>query len=1021
MHKQGLDDIISRSSQDVNQEEIARKAKLFYFNRIAGSALTLEEIEAYERGAPVAEAASSNEVAAGQTNGASASSDPKEKTAEDSEVLTLAQIKELIETGRTDELPNNKVIPGGLNEQPPTQSVAPSRKKPWEAKGAFRTRLGVEPEPPPSPFYAQRNHGKLKLMAQNAHLYGDQRQPISISSSSESSSNASSVASSSTSATSSASSVPSKTPRGKGAHRAIVISSDEEDDDEPSNSRTPQPSTIDKPKFPTPALPIPKSNVLPGSFPVDRPSQQLPYQPRFSGPATPIAIPSLSKPTPPHHYPSGSRPAQPPRIVQPQERRDGDGEYVEVPDFAQDENMFTSPQEAEKALRDLMGGSMNDEGENIEFTEEDALVSGFKEEFRLLPHQIIGRRFMKDREDPKAKRMGGILADDMGLGKTIQTLTRIVEGRPKKSDKEDGWSPTTLVVCPLALVSQWADEIKRMTEGLVVIKHQGTSRTSNPNELRKAHVVITTYDTLKSEYGTFDPSSKGDSKSSKAKTKKSAKDASDSDSSEGETFGRIAKKSIPKGASKAKKDALFRVRWFRVVLDEAHNIKNRLTAAAKACYALEAKFRWCLTGTPMQVPPRSVNVEYRLTVSIRQNDVAELYSLIKFLRIKPFNEWERFNETIAKPVKSGKGANRAMKRLQVVLKNIMLRRKKDDKLNGKVLVELPKRIVNVVSCDFSESEQQFYSELEGKMNEVLDKLNADAQKSGKAQASYISVLLLLLRLRQACNHPVLVSNDYKADLDAVESKAAKTNDVGDADADDLVAAFGQLGVTKKCQVCTVEITSANSTGRLEGHCDSCATLTIQTRSELSIKGDSAKIRMILKLLGKVDQSSGGSDKTIIFSQFTSMLDLVEPWLKSAGYRFVRYDGTMKPQQREETLNAIKTNPSVRVILISFKAGSTGLNLTCCNNVILVDLWWNPALEDQAFDRSHRFGQKKDVNIYKLKVDETVEDRILELQEKKRELARAALSGDKIKNMRLGMDDLLALFRPGRDDADDDDN
>ena len=106
-------------------------------------------------------------------------------------------------------------------------------------------------------------------------------------------------------------------------------------------------------------------------------------------------------------------------------------------------------------------------------------------------------------------------------------------------------------------------------------------------------------------------------------------------------------------------------------------------------------------------------------------------------------------------------------------------------------------------------------------------------------------------------------------------------------------------------------------------------------------------------------------------------------------------------------------------------------------MILVDLWWNPALEDQAFDRAHRLGQKRDVNIHKLSVPGTVEERILEvrlalnfplfvaeemfqLQEKKRALAAAALSGDKMKNMKLGMDDLMALFRHSGDHDDDDD-
>ena len=88
------------------------------------------------------------------------------------------------------------------------------------------------------------------------------------------------------------------------------------------------------------------------------------------------------------------------------------------------------------------------------------------------------------------------------------------------------------------------------------------------------------------------------------------------------------------------------------------------------------------------------------------------------------------------------------------------------------------------------------------------------------------------------------------------------------------------------------ITSANSTGKMEGHCDGCATITLQARAQLSTQGDSAKIRMILKLLNEVDENSRGADKTIIFSQFTSMLDLVEPWLKDAGYRFVRCESNL---------------------------------------------------------------------------------------------------------------------------------
>lgn len=149
----------------------------------------------------------------------------------------------------------------------------------------------------------------------------------------------------------------------------------------------------------------------------------------------------------------------------------------------------------------------------------------------------------------------------------------------------------------------------------------------------------------------------------------------------------------------------------------------------------------------------------------------------------------------------------------------MLRRRKDQTLNGEVLIKLPKRTVKVISCQFDTSESQFYDALESKMEGVIEKL----MSSGQGNSSYISVLLLLLRLRQgtsligittsrlinyspaACNHPILVSADYKKDSDALEPQASKGKDDQDPDADDdLVAAFGQLAVIKKCQMCTSE-------------------------------------------------------------------------------------------------------------------------------------------------------------------------------------------------------------------------
>ncbi|KAI9068646.1 hypothetical protein FKP32DRAFT_1561262 [Trametes sanguinea] len=648
-----------------------------------------------------------------------------------------------------------------------------------------------------------------------------------------------------------------------------------------------------------------------------------------------------------------------------------------------------SQADTEKALRDFVNEGFQDG--DVDFTPEDTMVEGFRDGIRLLPHQVKSRRWMAERES--GKKTGGILADDMGLGKTISTLTRVLEGRPTKKDKAAGYAASTLVVCPVSLVSQWESEVKKYTSGLRVIQHHGGNRTSDPNDLERAHIVVTSYSVVTSEYGVYVKSTGKDEGKGKGKGKKGKE--SDSDDSDSDSIAKRMRAAPKRGKAK---DALFRVKWWRVVLDEAHNIKNRNTKAAIACCALDSKYRWCLTGTPMQ------------------NNVEEIYSLIKFLRISPLNDWTTFNSSIAKPVKAGKPV-RALKRLQVVLQKIMLRRTKTTIVNGKPILELPDRIVNVVDCEFDAEERTFYHSVEEKVQTSLEQL-----QQGDINKAYTSVLVLLLRLRQACNHPCLISKDYKKDEEAVEPKSASQNDNDDDDGDELAGMLAGLAITRKpCQVCQTPLTASNTWK--DDVCVDCQEVYKAAQRKLAdpnsdLPPHSSKTRKIMEILHEIEDRGEG-EKTIIFSQFTSMLDLIEPFLRKSRIRFVRYDGSMNKIQRDEALTKINDDSKTRVILISFKAGSTGLNLTCCNNVILVDPWWNPALEDQAFDRAHRFGQKRAVNIHKLCVPDSVEQRILELQEKKRALAAAALSGDKFKNMRLGIDDLVALFRTDGHEDDED--
>ena len=130
--------------------------------------------------------------------------------------------------------------------------------------------------------------------------------------------------------------------------------------------------------------------------------------------------------------------------------------------------------------------------------------------------------------------------------------------------------------------------------------HPATYTFPDPEALTRAHVVVTSYAIVASEYAAFQPEAKDESKAKKGNTKKNESRVDSDSSSEAEHFGRTLaskkKAAAPKGK---KKDALFKVRWWRIVLDEAHNIKNRSTKAAQACSALDGKNRWCLTGTPL--------------------------------------------------------------------------------------------------------------------------------------------------------------------------------------------------------------------------------------------------------------------------------------------------------------------------------------------------------------------------------------------------------------------------------------
>jgi SNF2 family DNA or RNA helicase len=171
------------------------------------------------------------------------------------------------------------------------------------------------------------------------------------------------------------------------------------------------------------------------------------------------------------------------------------------------------------------------------------------------------------------------------------------------------------------------------------------------------------------------------------------------------------------------------------------------------------------------------------------------------------------------------------------------------------------------------------------------------------------------------------------------------------------------------------------------------------------EGDSAKYDMLIDLLQSLVE---GQHKTVIFSQYTRMLNIMRQDLQQLGIPFAYLDGSSK--NRLQIVKSFNEDPKILVFLVSLKAGGTGLNLVGADTVIHYDMWWNPAVENQATDRVHRLGQQRSVSSYKLITMGTIEEKILQLQERKRNLVTKVVSCDDEAVAKLTWEEVLELLQ-----------
>jgi superfamily II DNA or RNA helicase len=325
-----------------------------------------------------------------------------------------------------------------------------------------------------------------------------------------------------------------------------------------------------------------------------------------------------------------------------------------------------------------------------------------------------------------------------------------------------------------------------------------------------------------------------------------------------------------------------------LIFDEVQHLKNVRSLGANAARQIKAKFRICLTGTPVE------------------NDLSEFYNIMDLCVPGVWGDLGVIKST-------SKNKNRLLARRTV--KPFILRRTKDQ-----VLKELPEKIENHVFLEFSPEEQEFYQQ---KLNTIrANMLVAGNKRYGEVLKSLLEMRQLCLWQKQPAFHSVKI--------------------------DFLMENLEQL-VT-------------------EGH------------------------------------------KTLVFSQFTTYLDMIENKIKVAGWKMARIDGSQTIKKRTEQVDYFQKGDA-QIFLISLKAGGFGLNLTAASYIFLMDPWWNPAVERQAIDRAHRIGQENKLTVYRPIVKGSVEEKVLVLQQSKRELFRDLMAedDDEYFSGKLSMEDFQHLL------------
>ncbi|KAM9373907.1 DNA excision repair protein ERCC-6-like [Phaethornis superciliosus] len=563
-------------------------------------------------------------------------------------------------------------------------------------------------------------------------------------------------------------------------------------------------------------------------------------------------------------------------------------------------------QRVEEALAEMEKQELQEEEEEEEEGFVDVCGSGLlifgEMHEKLFQHQREGVAFLYRLH--REGRPGGILADDMGLGKTIQVIA-FLSGM---FDAE--LIQHVLLIMPTTLVSSWLAEFARWTPGLRVKEFHGSSKTERTRNLervqRKNGIVITSYQMLINNWKQL--------------------------------------------ASRHEQEFV----WDYVILDEAHKIKCPSNKTTKCVYAIPARHRLLLTGTPVQ------------------NNLREMWSLFDFacqgsllgtaktFKMEYENPITRAREKDATLGEKALGLKMS-ENLMTIIKPYFLRRTKEDiKTNQADKPDAP------LPEDPSENSAPVMPSLTRKNDFVVWVYLAPAQEEiyrNFLSLDHVKEVLMTTRsplaeltvLKKLCDHPRLLS----------------------------ARACIQLGLEEE-EECSGQ-DDRSEVGTLSG------ANRIDHLSAETLIQESGKMLFLVGLLERLREEG---HRTLVFSQSRKMLDILEQVLSHRQFRIMRIDGTVTHlSEREKRINAFQSSRDYSVFLLTTQVGGVGITLTAASRVVIFDPSWNPATDAQAVDRAYRIGQKENVVIYRLITCGTVEEKIYRRQVFKDSLIRQT-TGDK---------------------------